>query len=98
MILKRIGPLSLAKLDALILGVLGVFVGLIFSLFGLLGLFAGAFEGDGPRALLGLLFGVGAVVIFPVLYAMIGFIQGIIIASLYNLFARLIGGIELDLQ
>jgi len=74
MVLKRIGPLSAGKLSGLIFAVIGVFVGILFSLFGLLGFFAGSFESDGPAALLGILFGFGSIIIFPILYGLLGFI------------------------
>jgi hypothetical protein len=34
----------------------------------------------------------------PVLYGILGFIGGAILALLYNLFARLAGGFELELE
>jgi hypothetical protein len=45
-----------------------------------------------------MIFGVGAIVLFPVFYGVLGFIMAAIMAGLYNLFAGLVGGIELDLQ
>jgi hypothetical protein len=34
----------------------------------------------------------------PILYAIIGFISGSIFALLYNIFASLVGGIEIELE
>jgi hypothetical protein len=97
MILKRITPLSLAKIVGLIYMVIGLFVGLMLSLIGLLGLFASAIDSDGPGAFIGVLFGLG-IIIAPIFYGILGFVMGLIAAALYNLFARLTGGVELDLQ
>jgi hypothetical protein len=43
-------------------------------------------------------FSVGFALFFPVLYGVIGFIAGLIGALLYNLFARWVGGFELQLE
>jgi hypothetical protein len=42
--------------------------------------------------------GVGAIVIFPILYGCIGFVATIIGVWLYNVMAGLVGGIEMDVQ
>ena len=54
---------------------------------------SGPFAGFG-----GVLFGVGAIVLLPIFYGLIGLVGGAIAAALYNLTARLIGGLELDLE
>jgi hypothetical protein len=38
------------------------------------------------------------VVIFPVLYGVMGFLMTLILAWLYNGLAQLVGGIEIDLR
>jgi hypothetical protein len=97
MTLKRIGVLSVGKVAVVLYGSLGLIAGLILSLFSLLGVAIGAASGD-ENAILGAVFGVGAIIILPIVYGLMGFIVGIIAASLYNLAARFTGGIELDLR
>jgi uncharacterized membrane protein YkgB len=46
----------------------------------------------------GILFGVGAIVLFPIIMFVSGLIQGLIIAVLYNFLAPRIGGIRLYFQ
>ena len=43
-------------------------------------------------------FGVGAIIIAPILGAIFGFIMGAIVAFLYNLVAKWVGGIEIELE
>jgi len=98
MILKRIGPLSLAKVCGIIYVVVGFIVGGFVSLFALMGVFANSMMNEGPGAFFGLFFGVGAIIILPIFYGVLGFIGGALMAWLYNIFAGLVGGVELDLQ
>ena len=100
MIVKRIAVLSLAKVMATIYGGLGLVFGLIFSFFALLGAAFGSAmqEATGMEALFGALFGVGAVIILPVFYGLIGFLGGLLTGALYNLAARFVGGIELEVE
>lgn len=100
MIVKRIGVLSLAKVMAILYGGIGLVAGLVFSFFALLGTaFGAAFqETTGPEAFFGAIFGVGAVVLLPLLYGFMGFLGGLLSAALYNLAARIVGGLELDVE
>lgn len=99
MIVRRIGVMSLAKVMGTIYGGLGLVFGLIFSFVALLGAaFGSAFQdATGVEALLGALFGVGAVVFLPLFYGLMGFLGGLLTGGLYNLAARAVGGLELDL-
>jgi hypothetical protein len=95
MIIKRIGPLSFAKLSAVLYAVMGLVVGGIFSLVGLAGGFASETEG---AAGLGAVIGVAAIVVFPVLYGVMGFVITLFSAWLYNFAADFVGGVEIDIQ
>ena len=88
------------------LGVLYACMGLIFlPVFALAGL-AGAFPqqiqqaqntGGPPAALIAaMMFGFG--IFMPVFYGVFGFIFGVISAAIYNLIARWIGGIEVEVE
>jgi hypothetical protein len=100
--LNRIGIGSAAKLSGAMYGAMGLIFGLIFGLFSLFGMgLASQFAEDtaeAPPAFLGPLFGVGAIVFFPLFYGVLGLVIGAVSAALYNLFARLVGGLEVDLE
>jgi hypothetical protein len=94
--IKNINPVQLG----LVLAVLYAILGLIFALF-----FAPFMAVMGSLAPMGTLgrpsggMGVGSalavIVIFPIVYAVAGFIGGVIVAFVYNLVAGWTGGIEL---
>lgn len=96
--IKKVGIFSFAKIEAALGAIIGFILGLIWAVIGatLFGVadMAGAVM---PRGF-GLLFGVAAIIILPIIYAVIGFIAGIIVAFLYNVIAGWIGGIEIELE
>jgi len=92
-IVKSVGVLSAAKIMGLIYGCIGLIFVPFFLLFGLLGTLAGQ-----EKSPLAGIFSVGFAVFMPVIYAVFGFIGGAIGALLYNLFARWVGGFELELS
>ena len=99
MIVRRIGVLSLAKFMGGIYGVLGLIFGGIFSLLAMAGAAIGGTQSDEPgAAIIGAIMGVGAVIVLPILYGVIGFVGGLIASLLYNLFAGIFGGIELEVD
>ena len=94
MIIKRVAPLSLAKVSAALYALLGLIFGACISLISMAG---SAFA---PKELGGMsmLFGVGAIVALPIFYGILGFIFSLIGAALYNLIASWVGGVEIDVQ
>jgi len=91
--ITRVGPVSLAKF----LGCLYSFIGLIIGLvLGMAALFGMTFGEGAP--LLGIFLGVGAVIIMPIFYGMIGFIGGLIVGFLFNIVAGMTGGLEIGLE
>lgn len=99
MIVKRIQPLSLAKVMAVVYGGLGLIVGALFSFFAIVGsAFAQALEQGAPPAFFGLIFGAGAIVVLPLFYGLLGFVGGFIVSGLYNLSVRFTGGLELEVE
>jgi len=95
--LKRIGPLSLARLAAGLYGAIGFFIGAIVALAALVGAGIGGPAGE-SNPLLGVLLGVGAIVFLPLIYAVLGALGALIVAALYNLLAGWLGGVELTIE
>ena len=95
MIIKRIGPLSCAKLSGLLYAIIGLLIGGVFSLAAMAGAFASETAG---AAGIGAIIGVGAVIVFPILYGLMGFVATLIGAWLYNVAAGIVGGVEVDMQ
>lgn len=103
MVVRRIGVLSAGKVLGALYALLGLIIGLFYALFALLFALIGvAGAANSQDALIGgaggVIFGVLSVVLFPLFYGILGFIGGILSAFLYNLIARFVGGIELDVQ
>jgi hypothetical protein len=96
MVVKRVGPLSVAKISAVMYAVIGIIVGALFSLAGVAGALAGGDSGAGA-GIAGMI-GVGAIVVFPIIYACIGFVGSLIAAALYNVLASMVGGIVIDVE
>ena len=98
MVITRVGPLSVAKIAGVLYAILGLIIGACLSLIGLAGM-AGGLANDSPGgAMFGALFGVGAIIALPIFYGAMGFIGSLIMAALFNLGARLAGGVEIDVQ
>jgi hypothetical protein len=91
--MKSVGVLSVAKIMGLIYGCMGLIFAPVFLLLGLLGSLAGA-----QKTPFAGIFGIVFALLMPVLYGVLGFICGAIGGLLYNLFAKLVGGFELELD
>jgi len=102
--IKRLGILSVAKISALFGVLLGLFTGIMIALAASLAPEAisanaelAAAAGLGTNSgLLSILLGPWAIVIFPIYYGVLYFVVGIIGTVIYNLFARLVGGVSVD--
>ena len=95
MTIKRVGPLSCAKIGAALNAVIGLVAGIAFSLAAMAGTFAAS---EDPVGMFGAILGVGAIVILPIFYACMGFVMTLIMAAIYNALASAVGGIEVDIQ
>ena len=97
MVVRKIGVMSLAKMLGAIYGAVGLLFGGILSLVAVVG-GAAAIQQEGGEAgpLLGLLIGAGAILFMPLFYGLLGFLGGALAAVLYNIFAGITGGIELQ--
>jgi hypothetical protein len=94
MVLKRVGVLSVGKILGAMYAVLGLVEGAFVALISLLGASMGERGGWLPFGGLG----IAAIILFPLIAGVLGFIFGIITAALYNVFAGVLGGIEMELQ
>jgi hypothetical protein len=95
MVIKRIEPLSFAKISATLYALMGLIFGAIVTLISM----AGGFASSPSRgAGLGMLVGAGAIVVLPIMYGLFGFIATLIAAWLYNVAAGIVGGVEMDIQ
>ena len=95
---KRIGVLSAAKIMAVMYGVIGLLIGALYACLGLT-ITAGSLAAEMEE--IGLGGGITVILVaicMPFFYAFLGAIAGAIGALIYNVFAGLVGGIELDLQ
>ena len=99
MVIRRIDAFSAGKVFGVLYAMLGLVFGLIFSLFSLMGaaIGAGMEQGGVEGAAFSLIFGIGAVVVMPLFYGVMGFVTALVGALLYNLTAGFVGGIRLDL-
>lgn len=95
MVIKHVGVLSAAKLYAAISFAMGLIFGVVIALGSMLGMTLG--DPDTP-AIIGMMFGVGAVILLPLFYGAMGFVFGAIGAALYNVFAGMVGGLEVETQ
>ena len=92
-IVKSVGVLSLGKIMGAIYGILGLLFMPIFLVAGIMSSLTG-----GKGAAFGAAGALVMAILLPILYGLIGFVAGAVGALLYNLFAKWLGGIELQLQ
>jgi hypothetical protein len=99
MIVKKVSPLSVAKVAGILYALIGLCFGALFSLFAMI--WRASLSISNTPDLPGFpafLFGTGAIVIFPVFYGVMGFVFALIGAALYNVVSGWVGGIELEIQ
>lgn len=97
MIVKRVGVWSVARIYGAMLAAFGLLVGLIIALFSLIGASLVS-QSSGAPSWMGPIFGIGAIVLLPLCYGLMGLLAGSVSAVLYNLFAGMVGGVEVDVQ
>ena len=100
--IRKFGILSVAKMQGMIGLIIGLIIGVIYGLliiaYSLLG--ASMLRGNGALAVGGGGVVVGIIIMIgvPLMYGLFGFIGGAIGALLYNLFAKMVGGIEIEVE
>ena len=99
--LKRIEPGSALKIGAIIYAFIGLVIGIVAACVSLV---AGSLAGMGDSGMgisaraFGFGMGVGAIIVFPIVYGIIGAIGFGIGAVVYNLAARWVGGVQVDIS
>lgn len=99
-VLKRVGPGSAFKIGIVTYAILGLIIGLFAALFSMVAGTVGSLGSPGaPGArAFALGFGMASIIIFPLLYGIIGGIIAAIGAVIYNLVAGWVGGLEVDIS
>ena len=99
MVIRRIGVASAAKISGAIYAVIGLIGGCIVAVISLAsaGFMSAAANNDMP-SWLGPMFGVGAIVIAPIFYGVMGVVVGALTAVVYNVVAGVAGGLDLEVQ
>ena len=93
--LKSVNPVRAGLVLGVLYSVLIFIAMLIIIPFGLTGLFSGRSSIGGAEAA-GM--GIGMLILGPIIYGVVGFIGGVISAWVYNLVAKLTGGLEFTLE
>jgi hypothetical protein len=91
--IKRIAPVQLGKMLALVYGIMGLLFVPVF----LVGALAASHLPQQQRVGI-LAMGTGFALCMPLLYALMGLIVGLLGAVIYNLVARWVGGIEVEVE
>lgn len=89
---RRIGAVSAAKMMGVLYGLLGLIFGLFISLIAL------ASGGVMQESTGSPIFGVMAIIALPLLYGALGALSGLLMAALYNLVAKYIGGVKIETE
>jgi hypothetical protein len=91
--LEKLGVMSVAKFG----GIYGALIGLIGEILiaVMSSIFLGGIYGSVVPGAYSIIYGWGAIIWAPLFYGMIGFIGGIIGAFLFNIIAKMAGGIEM---
>jgi hypothetical protein len=96
MVVKRVDPLSFAKITGVLYALLGLCFGAIFTLVAAVGAAVSdrLYGGSG----LGFLLGIGSVIALPIFYGGLGFLFSLIAAALYNVVAGWVGGVAMEIE
>ena len=100
--LQKIGVVSSVKVHVALMGILGLFCGIIYSFGGfiidILVSVGWVRSSDTPGLSDGTILAFGALIAMPVLFSLVGFAYGSMAAILYNLVASRVGGIECEFK
>lgn len=95
--LKSIAPLQLGKIFAALYGLMALLFIPFFILFAAISCFAPHAQ-DAPPTGVAIIIALAMCIAAPIFYAVMGFIFGVIGAWLYNFIAKLIGGLQFEIE
>ena len=98
MVIRKIGVGSAAKVFGTLYALWGFIFGAIVALLALGGAGIAAASDEPTPGWLGLVFGVGAIMILPLIYGIMGAFFGALTAAFYNVVAGISGGLSLDID
>lgn len=100
--IRKLGILSVAKIYAAMTLVMSLLISIPFGLLIIVQSLFGAVMFEGSSAVAvgggGVLIGILIMIGIPIFYTIIGFISGVIGALIYNIFAGIVGGIEIEVE
>jgi hypothetical protein len=95
--IKRFEPLSVMKIAAICYSIIGFVEGALFTVVFSIVPLTGHSGVRLPR-FLGVLFGGFSIIFFPIIFAVMGAIGGGLMAAVYNVASRYVGGIEVEVE
>lgn len=90
--IKKFGVMSFAKVSAALYAFMGFIAGAIMTLISL------AASGSAGVGALGAMFGVGAIILLPIFYGIMGFIGGLLLGWAFNVVAPRVGGLSIEVE
>lgn len=91
--IKRIAPLQLGKMLAILYGIMGL---LFIPVFLFMSVISSQLPAEQRAGMM--VFGVGFALATPIMYAAMGFVFGALGALIYNVVAQWVGGIEVEVE
>jgi hypothetical protein len=98
MVIREVGVGSAAKVFGTLYAVFGLILGGLVALFSLVGSGMAGSGGDAMPGWFGGLFGVAAVIFFPLMYGVLGAIGAALSALFYNIIAGMVGGLQIETE
>jgi len=95
--IQRIGVWSLSKLYAVIGAIVGLIAGIFIAVIGMI-ISSAVSSTAGTSAVVPFAgFGIFSIILLPIIYGVLGLISGAVGAVVYNLVAKMIGGMEVEI-
>jgi len=93
MVVRKVGIMSYAKVSTLLMAIIGLILGIFYLI-----VYFGMGQANAVAMDPMMQAGPWVVLIMPVVYAILGFLFGLVGAWLYNLTAKWVGGIEVEFE